>query len=263
VFTDSDGLPSLTCVPDKGTVDFSAGGLELPDACAGIDVDDGECVDVGGFPTVVCEDGMAAAFVDGSAVAQCAAIDHHTGEPGARNYSRQLEELEVCAPPAPSCPPDGWLVDLEDQVSRPGVSCYDAPDPSWFEQPPAPDCSEADDDAPEDEGRSDVTTSEAQGSGVAASDRNTSDPVPGASPNDDEDDDEADAEDTTLPAGHLDTTKPRPEPSGRSRLFCGVTSVGKRQGGGFAALLFGGALLFGAALVLSCRRVRRSGVPIA
>jgi uncharacterized protein (TIGR03382 family) len=72
----------------------------------------------------------------------CAEVEYASGDPGARNFSVEFQELEVCAPPPPSCPEDGWLEELP--VTRAGVDCGDGPDPSWFEIPPAPDCSSGD-----------------------------------------------------------------------------------------------------------------------
>jgi hypothetical protein len=138
-FTDSDGLPSLTCVPDVGTVDFSAGGLDVPDACKGADIDGGSCIDVGGFAAVACDKGKSASLVDGGSLPQCADVIYAAGDNGARDYSDRLLELEVCAPPPPSCEAGGWLVEREVEIE--GVQCGDPPHESWFEEPPEPDCS--------------------------------------------------------------------------------------------------------------------------
>ncbi len=142
-FLDSDGATSVTCVPEINTVDFAAGGLELPDACRDSMVADGECVDVGGFPAFVCDDGFAAAWgpeIGGTRDVLCSPVMLRTEGPGASNPSPALQDLDVCAPPPPSCAAGGWLVERE--VSIEGVQCADPPDESWFEEPPAPDCSD-------------------------------------------------------------------------------------------------------------------------
>ncbi len=144
VFTDSDGLPSLTCVPEVGTVDFAAGGLDVPDACEGVEADGGSCVDVGGFAALDCDEGLAAALgpvIGGRTLfPACVEISEGSGGPGARNFTKAYADLDVCAPPPPSCPGNGWLE--ERQVAREGLDCGDGPDSSWFDVPPAPDCSE-------------------------------------------------------------------------------------------------------------------------
>jgi hypothetical protein len=276
VFKDSDGLPSITCVPDTGTVDFAAGGLELPDACDGVDVQDGTCIDVGGFANVVCDEGKAAALIEDSPVAQCADIVHEVGDNGARNYSRLLQDIDVCAPPPPSCPEDGWLEDRGDDLERPGVECYDPPDPSWFEKTPEPDCSEQEEDeltdlAAEDasasstsdskgsDGADDATSDEdtASGSGGADEDEpveagpNTTkprqDPDEGA---DEDEEDESKADESDDSEKGADAGKGGVEPSGNSRLFCGVINVGGARG----ASLLSGLLFAAAALVMRRRR---------
>jgi hypothetical protein len=143
-FTDSDGTPSMTCVPEVGTVDFAAGGIELPDACAGVSINHGECVDIGGFAAVACDEGLAAAIgpmIGGaSSLPGCVEIEMRTGTPGAMNYTLDLPDFDICSRPPPICPANGWLEKYE--VDRPGIDCGTAPDESWFEIPPAPDCSQ-------------------------------------------------------------------------------------------------------------------------
>ncbi len=145
MFTDSDGVPSLTCVPERGTVDFAAGGIELPDACKGREVANGECIDVGGFPAIACDDGYGAVsgplILGVVSVPTCAVIERASGSPGAINTTTELLDLDVCAPDPPDCPQDGWLE--ERPVSVEGVECGDGPDSSWFEIPPAPVCGSA------------------------------------------------------------------------------------------------------------------------
>ncbi len=249
VFTDSDGLPSVTCVPDRGTVDFSAGGLDVPDACADTDVDDGECVDVGGFAAVVCDSDKGAALVEGSRVAQCADIVHETGDSGARNHSLALTDLEVCAPEPPTCAADGWLEKYD--VERPGVQCSDPPDESWFEVPPEPECGTDDDSSASDDDGDDDDGDDEDSSG---------------------DDDALDDDDGDAADQELDTSKPRPEPDAGvseddsadeansdddSGLFCGVVNVGRGLGAG----VIPSGLLFVAALLM--RRRRRTSLHVS
>lgn len=148
MFTDTDGKPSITCVPEIPPVDFAAGGIELPSACADKSPQSGQCVDVGGFPTMKC-DGQTGAFIPrGDEAAPgfpiCMDVVHATGTPGAGNYTQQLKELSVCAPPPPVCSAKGWLV--KRTVSKPGKDCGNGPDPSWLIEPPEPTCDYEDDE---------------------------------------------------------------------------------------------------------------------
>lgn len=136
-FTDLDGARSVTCVPDTPPVDFAAGGLVLPDACAGVNCDVGTCVDVGGFPTCRCDAGSAA--MPFGAAPTCAPIVRSTGTPGGQDYSSPLATIDVCAPAPPTCASGGWLVE---QPRRDHVLLCDSsvPDPSRLVAPPAPEC---------------------------------------------------------------------------------------------------------------------------
>jgi hypothetical protein len=139
-FTDLDGELSVTCVRRETAVDYEAGGLELPDACAGVDCGDGTCLDRGGFPACECSDGAAAIVDPDRLVAPCVPVSRTTGSPGAENFSTQLRDLDVCAPEPPSCGPDGWLVE-NDRIQTRGVECASSvPDASELEMPPAPRC---------------------------------------------------------------------------------------------------------------------------
>jgi hypothetical protein len=143
-YTESDGAASVTCVPEVGRVDFAAGGLDVPDACAGVSVDGGVCLDVGGFPTVSCETGLAAVIPTSgnqlNRAPQCAAITQPTKSQGATNYSSAMNELDACERPPPNCPADGWLEEVA--VTIEGVDCGTTPDSSWFEPTPKPMCAE-------------------------------------------------------------------------------------------------------------------------
>lgn len=142
VFPDAEGQLSLTCVPETPRVDFAAGGLELASSCSYDPAGDGECFDLGGFPAVACPSDQGAVIgvpsSRGPTIASCSEIVLHTSTQGATNYSSALADLDVCAPPPPSCPANGWLE--ERQVQNPGIECGEAPDPSWFDPPPAPEC---------------------------------------------------------------------------------------------------------------------------
>jgi MYXO-CTERM domain-containing protein len=144
VFSDSDGQLSLTCVPETPRVDFAAGGIELDSSCSYDPAGDGECFDLGGFPAVACPSDEGAVIgvpsSRGPTIASCSDIVSHTSTQGATNYSSALGDLDVCAPPPPNCPSNAWLEEL--QMQNPGVECGDSPDPSWFVQPPKPECPE-------------------------------------------------------------------------------------------------------------------------
>jgi hypothetical protein len=137
-FTDLDGKPSITCVPSVGTVDFSAGGIEIPDVCSTHDqLVSGTCTPVGGFVTSACDPGYAA-VLNSTDLPGCSEITASSESPGGQQMTKGIAAIGVCAPRAPSCSSDGWLERL--QVSIPGVQCNPPPDPSWFVVPPAPTC---------------------------------------------------------------------------------------------------------------------------
>ncbi len=137
-FTDLDGLPGITCVPSVGTVDFGLGlDTPLPDACAQVTVEGGECLDVGGFPASTCPAGSAGTFDAASGEPVCAPILHDTGAPGAANHSIAVKDVEVCAPLYPICGDDGWLVPNE-HISIQGVTCEQNEPPAWKTLPGDP-----------------------------------------------------------------------------------------------------------------------------
>jgi hypothetical protein len=137
-FTDLDGKPSVTCIPRVPPVDLRAGGLALPDACAGKSCGAGQCLDRNGVAVCDC-DGGAGAVPDPSGVPRCVALDQLTRTPGAQNFSEPLRALDVCAPPPPSCGPDGWLA--RTGSTRPGVDCGNTtPAAALTVEPPAPHC---------------------------------------------------------------------------------------------------------------------------
>jgi hypothetical protein len=137
-FTDLDGQPSVTCVPRVPLVDLRAGGQVLPDACARVSCGAGRCVDRNGVAVCACDNGVAA--VPGAVTPLCVPIRQPTQTPGAQDFSEPLRDLAVCAPPPPSCGPDGWLVHTGSP--RPGVACGNtAPAPALTVPGPAPRCS--------------------------------------------------------------------------------------------------------------------------
>ena len=119
-FGDLDGTASVTCVPAVPPVDLRAGGLALPDACAGVSCGNGSCIDRNGVAVCACDPGSAARASTGKAPF-CETILDTTHTPGALDYSDSLRSLDVCAPPPPSCGKDGWLV--KTGSSNPGVDC--------------------------------------------------------------------------------------------------------------------------------------------
>lgn len=141
-FTDLDGQPSVTCVPSVSPVDLAAGGLVLPDACAGVDCGLGVCVARNGVAHCACDGGAAATVGDGNASApRCAPIDALSRGPGADDFSEPLRALSVCAPPPPTCAPGGWLERVG--TTNPGVDCGGtAPRPEELVVPPAPTCAD-------------------------------------------------------------------------------------------------------------------------
>jgi MYXO-CTERM domain-containing protein len=126
-FTDLDGLPSVTCVPQTPPCDLRAGGDVLPDACANVDCGAGVCLDRNGVGVCACNAG-AAAVAGTNDAPRCAAITSTSESPGAQDYSDPLSDLDVCAPPPPSCGDSGWLV--KGTSPRPGVACGAMPAPS-------------------------------------------------------------------------------------------------------------------------------------
>ena len=127
-FTDLDGSPSVTCVPEINTVDLAAGGLELPGACKGRTCGaNGTCVDVGGFATCDCDSGSVA-------IPSGTAIPVPTCEPsvatfdsGARDYTQALADLEICYPQIPTCD-GGWISGIRHNFPDVNyVECHDMP----------------------------------------------------------------------------------------------------------------------------------------
>jgi len=132
-FTDLDGETSVTCVPVVRPVDLGAN-TTLPDTCSNFDCGEGSCVDLSGFPGCDCNAGS------GMAVSGCATVTTATGSAGADNYSRALQELDVCAPAPPTCGEFGWLVPV-DVPGIHGVSCESSiPTPDQLVVPRAPTC---------------------------------------------------------------------------------------------------------------------------
>jgi len=140
-FTDLDGRPSLTCVPETPTVDFAAGGVDVPDVCAALEpVADGQCVGVAGFPAVECDDGFAAVIEAGQPLPGCREVVQSSGVAGAFDNSDVLAEIAICAPRPPSCSAFGWLERIE-SIEIEGVQCESStPHESWLTIPPMPTC---------------------------------------------------------------------------------------------------------------------------
>ncbi len=241
-FLDADGQTSLTCVPEVGTVDFEAGGIEVPDVCEGVTVADGACVDVGGFAAVSCDAGLAAAMgptIGGiSQLPACSEIEAESGGPGARNFTVGFQDLEVCAPPPPLCPPNGWLVEREVEIE--GVDCGDGPDASWFEEPPAPDCS-----APADE-QSEQDPMAAAQTPAPSPVSSPSTPVETSQPRPEIAEDEPEADDDSS-----DTDVAADGSGGSKKGGCSVSNVVASSGAAPGAWLFA---LLGAGWVLRRRR---------
>lgn len=168
-FRDIDGLESVTCIPDENPVDHAAGGLELPDPCAGDPCGDGSCTSIGGFAACDCGGaGHTLAGVGGGgggAGQGCVPTLERLADPGARNFSEALRDIRVCAPhPPSSCGSRGWLVPNPAIAIR-GEACDREPDPDRLVPPPAPVC---DGEDPGDVGGSGEATS-AGGCGACSS----------------------------------------------------------------------------------------------
>lgn len=136
-FTDLDGEPSVTCVPETSPVDLSAGGIELQSSCGGTDCGLGRCVDQGGFPACVCDDG-AGAEVTATGAPLCVPATSRADGAGADDYTGPYADLDVCSPRPPTCA-GGWLERVS--VSRQGVMCArNQVDPARLVELPPRDC---------------------------------------------------------------------------------------------------------------------------
>ena len=139
-FTDLDGAPSVTCVPEIGTVDLAAGGLDLPTACKPTTCGSGDCVDIGGFASCACGDTALATPDPNDVVPACLNFAQLTGDSGARDYTTPMEDVRACAPAPGDCGEWGWLVDNTD-VRIEGVLCPSSlPSADRFDVPSAPTC---------------------------------------------------------------------------------------------------------------------------
>jgi hypothetical protein len=224
-FTDMDGKPSITCVPSVGTVDLSAGGIEIPDVCASRgQLTSGTCNPVGGFVTAACDPGFAA-VLNTSDLPGCSQITASSDSPGGLHMTKDVASIKVCAPPAPRCSSDGWLVRLP--VSIKGEQCSPAPDPSWFVEPPAPTCPTSSSST----GTSGAFPNNATTSSAGSS--STTEPRPATS---------------TM----MDTTAPRPGSVAPRSKGCALASNPGRTQGAIGAAL--------AAVVLGYAFRRRSGL---
>ncbi|MFT5357717.1 MAG: hypothetical protein ACI9KE_004954 [Polyangiales bacterium] len=141
-FSNLDGEPSVTCVPDVYPVDFSGPGVFLPDACADFSCGLGTCVDVGGFPTCRCAP-TAAGTLDEDGNAVCQTIRTPSESPGA-SVEVSLETVFVCAPRLPRCRSGGWLV-VASWPGQTGRDCgYNVPSPFRLTPRLAPNCNGVD-----------------------------------------------------------------------------------------------------------------------
>jgi hypothetical protein len=139
-FIDLDNKPSVTCVPTTPTCDLRAGGQVLQNACAGVSCGAGLCEDRNGVPVCVCNTGMAAIAGTGTAP-RCEQVELKSQSPGATDFSEPLRDIDVCAPPPPSCGPDGWLVHTG--TARAGVDCGGTkPALALTWPPPKPQCND-------------------------------------------------------------------------------------------------------------------------
>lgn len=142
-YTDLDGEPSITCVPDEAPVDLAAGGLVIPDICGTLSSEESaSCVNLAGFAGMRCAAGEAA-VLGGSVIApSCGAITQDSGHSGARNFSTGFKDIGICAPRPPLCDARfGWL-EVTGATQRESVeTCATSmADPSWLVVPPVPTC---------------------------------------------------------------------------------------------------------------------------
>jgi hypothetical protein len=138
-FSDLDSITSVTCIPKVPPVDLRAGGLQLPDACAGVSCGSGSCVDRNGVAVCECDSTAAAIVTVAGKAPTCLPIVEDTHTSGAQNYTAELESLKVCAPTPPMCGPNGWLE--KGTSARPGVDCGNT-EPDFFDtiEPPKREC---------------------------------------------------------------------------------------------------------------------------
>lgn len=137
-FSDLDGAPSVTCVPQVPTVDLRAGGAVLPDACAGVSCGTGTCQDRNGVAVCACAPGTAA-LAGTLAAPRCEPVQIASQTRGAADFSEPLRTLDVCAAKPPTCGADGWLEKVG--TTRPGVACGNVDPPAEDTRPgPKPYC---------------------------------------------------------------------------------------------------------------------------
>lgn len=137
-FTDLDGEPSVTCVPDVYPVDFSGPDVFLPDACEEFDCGSGDCVDVGGFPTCRCML-TAAGTLDEEGNVRCETVMTRTDSAGGA-VEGSLESIGVCSPRPLNCGNSSWLVPASGP-GQTGLDCDDnQPTAEQLRPLPAPTC---------------------------------------------------------------------------------------------------------------------------
>ncbi|NUN13676.1 MAG: DUF2330 domain-containing protein [Myxococcales bacterium] len=146
-FIDLDGKNSVTCIPETAPVDLSIG-LNLKNPCDGVDCGTGICVDVGGFPSCLCDGSTVGLLRDDAlgadAVPLCTPGIAAPKSPGAENFSKALATVPVCAPAPPSCGSGGWLVpNTKKRIS--GLVCASSLPPMGAATTPTdpPECGDA------------------------------------------------------------------------------------------------------------------------
>jgi MYXO-CTERM domain-containing protein len=143
IYTDLDDSPSVTCVPNKAPVDLAAGGITIPDICDTLGSGrSGSCVNLAGFAGIHCADTEVAVPMGSGIAPQCQKVFKDSGNSGARDYSKPLEDIRICAPKPPACDAHyGWLAETGVK-QRPSVERCDSsvPDPTWLVVPPLPTC---------------------------------------------------------------------------------------------------------------------------
>ncbi len=93
MFTDLDGEPSVTCVPDTPPVNLGQD-IVLPDVCAGQDCGDGACLEIGGFPVCRCDGATAAVRPQSPGETPfCTPVTVVSVSPGAEDFSRALADV--------------------------------------------------------------------------------------------------------------------------------------------------------------------------
>jgi hypothetical protein len=142
-YTDLDGEPSVTCVPDEAPVDLAAGGVLIPDICGTLSGEESSsCVNLAGFAGMRCDEDEAAVLSGSGIAPRCGAITHDSGQSGARDFSQPYELVRICAAQPPTCDARfGWLEETNETQRASVERCPSSlADPSWLVVPPKPTC---------------------------------------------------------------------------------------------------------------------------